>query len=349
MQSKTVNGRTFRTPFSREYWKLAFAELKDTKMIVFAALILALRIAVKPLSIPIAGDLKEGIGFIINAFGSMIYGPVMALLNGALSDTLGYLLFPSGVYFPAYMITEMAGSFVFALFLYRAEITMPRLLLCRFSICFFVNVVLAYPIHVWYYSAVMGKAYSMALIRVVKNIALFPIETVILVVVFRALVPPFARLGYVRSDMKNLEFTKKHIILLICLFLIGLATVAGYLIYSYNTTSLSASYQPEQRITRNRAVEPYVLENHPELNPDDTVCIIESAYPNAFSPEVVYTIAVYSADVSEAEDPAGLMAELEGLSKSKAAARTEMTFLFREEIILSGKNAKEPEQGRDQP
>ena len=131
MQRKNISKKTFRTPFCREYWQLAFAEFKDTKMIVFAALILALRIVVKPLNIPIAADLKEGIGFVVNAFGSMIYGPVLALLNGALSDTLGYLLFPSGVYFPAYMITEMAGSFVFALFLYRAEITVPRLLLCR--------------------------------------------------------------------------------------------------------------------------------------------------------------------------------------------------------------------------
>ena len=164
MERKTVSRKVFKTPFCREYWHLAVAEFKDTKMIVFAALILALRIAVKPLSIPIAADLKEGIGFIINAFGSMIYGPVVALLNGALSDTLGYLLFPSGVYFPAYMITEMAGSFVFALFLYRAEITVPRLLLCRFAICLGVNVILSYPIHVWYYSVVMGKAYSLALL-----------------------------------------------------------------------------------------------------------------------------------------------------------------------------------------
>ena len=96
MQRKQVNYKTFKTPFCREYWKLAFAEFKNTKMIVFAALILALRIAVKPLSIPVAGDLKEGIGFIVNAFGSMIYGPIVSLLSGALSDTLGYLLYPSG-------------------------------------------------------------------------------------------------------------------------------------------------------------------------------------------------------------------------------------------------------------
>ena len=129
------NKKLFRTPFSREYWQLAFGEMKNPRTLVFAALILALRIAVKPLSITITGDLTEGIGFIVNAFGSMIYGPVVALLSGAPSDTLGFLVHPSGVYFPAYMITEMAGSFVFALFLYRAEISIPRLILCRFCIC----------------------------------------------------------------------------------------------------------------------------------------------------------------------------------------------------------------------
>lgn len=344
MQRKAVNNKLFKTPFSREYWRLAFAEFKDTRMLVFAALILALRIALKPLNIPIFGDLKEGLGFIVNAFGSMIYGPVVALLSGALSDTLGYLLFPSGVYFPAYMITEMAGSFVFALFLYRAEITVPRLLLCRFTICLFVNVVLAYPIHAWYYAAVLGKDYNMALIRVVKNVALFPIETVILAVVFRSLLPPFRKLGYVYSGTDKLAFIKKHILLLAALFVAGLGAVTGYSIYSYNTTSLSASYSADERLARNRAIETYVLENHPELNADETVCIIESAYPKAFNPEVTYTVAVYSADVSGAEDPEGLMAELEGLSKSKAAKREEMSFLFREDIILSDANAKEPEK-----
>ena len=334
MQRKNVNYKTFKTPFCREYWKLAFAEFKNTKMIVFAALILALRIAVKPLSIPVAGDLKEGIGFIVNAFGSMIYGPVVALLSGALSDTLGYLLYPSGVYFPAYMITEAAGSFVFALFLYRAEITVPRLLLCRFSICLFVNVVLSYPIHVWYWNVVLGKPYSMAMVAIVKNVALFPIETVVLAVVFRALIPPFSRLGYIYSGTENLEFNKKHLILL-----------AGYSIYSYNTTSLSASYNADQRLARNRAIETHILKNHPELDAEKTVCIIESAYPKAFSPEVTYQVAVYKADVTGSEEPDKLMTELEGLSKSKAAARNEMSLLFREEILLADENAKEPEKG----
>ena len=345
---QTDTGRKlFRTPFSAEYWRLAFSEMKNPRSLVFAALILALRVAVKPLSIHISGDLTEGIGFIVNAFGSMVYGPVVALLSGALSDTLGFLVFPSGIYFPAYMITEMAGSFVFALFLYRAEITIPRLILCRFSICFFVNVLLAYPIHVWYYSVALGKDYSIAWIRVVKNIVLFPVETVILAVVFRSLVPPFRKMGYLVSGTDRLDFSRKHVILLIALFLIGTAGAFGYAVYSYNTTSLSKDYTAEQRLARNRAIEEYVIAEHPGLNAEDTVCIIEAAYPRAFSPAVTYQVAVYRADVSAAENAGELMTELEGLSKSKAAAREELEKLFTEEIILT-ENAKEPEKGREQ-
>ena len=342
----SASKKLYKTPFSSEYWKMAFSELKNPKALVFAALILALRIAAKPLSITIAGDLTEGIGFIINAFGSMVYGPVVALLSGALSDTLGFLVFPSGVYFPAYMITEMAGSFVFALFLYRAEISIPRLILCRFCICFFVNVLLAYPIHTAYYSIMLGKDYSLTWIRIVKNIVLFPIEAVLLAVIFRSLLPPFRKLGYILSGTEKLAFSRKHVLLLVLLFLIGAGCVFGYGIYSYNTTSLSKDYTAEQRLARNRAIEEYVLEAHPELKPEETVCIIESAYPKAFRPEVTYLVAVYRADVSGAEDAGELMGELEGLSKSKAAAREELSKLFTEEIVLT-ENAKEPEKGRE--
>ena len=341
------NKKLFRTPFSREYWQLAFGEMKNPRTLVFAALILALRIGVKPLSITITGDLTEGIGFIVNAFGSMIYGPVVALLSGALSDTLGFLVHPSGVYFPAYMITEMAGSFVFALFLYRAEISIPRLILCRFCICFFVNVLLSYPIHVAYYSIMLGKDYSLTWVRIVKNIVLFPVEAVLLAVIFRSLLPPFQKLGYLYSGTDRLEMNRRHVLLLAALFAAGAGCVFWYGVHSYNTTSLSASYSPEQRLARNRAIETYVIEKHPELEADETVCIIESAYPKAFRPEVTYQVAVYKANISGAENAGELMAELEGLSKSKAAAREELEKLFNEEIVLT-ENAKEPEKGRDQ-
>ena len=44
MQRNTIQRKYFRTPFCAEYWRQAFSELKNTRTLVFAALILALRI-----------------------------------------------------------------------------------------------------------------------------------------------------------------------------------------------------------------------------------------------------------------------------------------------------------------
>ena len=346
MPGRSIQRRYFRTPFSRDYWYQAFSELKNTRTLVFAALVLALRIAMKPLKIPVAADVNITFGFIVNALGSMVYGPVVALFAGALSDTLGYLIAPSGAYFFPFIVLEMAGSFIFALFLYSTDISPVRLILAKFCVNLFVNILLNEPIMIRYYQLFFTSAYQpFVLIRIVKNIVMLPIEALILMVVFRTVIPALSRIGFVPPGRVQLNYTKRHIILLAVLFVTGAVSVAGYSVYSYNNTSLSASYKADERLARNRAIESYALKDHPEVNPEKVVCIIESAYPKAFSSEVTYTVAVYSVRTTGDEDPESLMSELEGLSKSKAAKRDEMVFLFREEIVLNGLHAKEPEKG----
>ena len=45
-------------PFSKAYWKDAAAELKSIKMLVVTALMIALRVALKPLAIPLGPQLS---------------------------------------------------------------------------------------------------------------------------------------------------------------------------------------------------------------------------------------------------------------------------------------------------
>ena len=111
MSIVTSEPRLFKHPFSRAYWKQAASELKDTRMLIFAALMVALRVALKSLTISIAPNLQISVGFFVNAFGAMVYGPVMALLGAAISDTLGCILFPTGPYFFPFIFVEMAGSY----------------------------------------------------------------------------------------------------------------------------------------------------------------------------------------------------------------------------------------------
>ena len=60
-------------PFSRAYWRDAAAELKDTHMLVFAALMIALRLVMKQVSIPITPTLRINTGYFVNAFPSSIW------------------------------------------------------------------------------------------------------------------------------------------------------------------------------------------------------------------------------------------------------------------------------------
>ena len=102
-------------PFSKAYWRDAAGEFRDVRILIFTALMIALRLILKSVKIPVAPSLNINIQFFVNALGSMVYGPVVALLAGAVSDTLGYLLFPSGPYFPGFLLTEMAGGLIFLL------------------------------------------------------------------------------------------------------------------------------------------------------------------------------------------------------------------------------------------
>ena len=225
------NIRLFDTPFSKEYWKQAASELKNTKTLIFAALMIALRIALKSVSIYIAADLRISIEFLVNALGAMTFGPVVAIAGAAVSDTLGALLFPSGPYFFLFIFTEIAGSLVFALFFYRTRISVTKVILSRFCTNFFVNIVLQTPIMYLYYQMMLGKTYKIFnLPRMIKNLVLFPVESLLLVLFLRALIPPLKSLGYKVSDISNLHFTKKNIVTLVILTIIGVAAVVIYVL-----------------------------------------------------------------------------------------------------------------------
>ena len=328
MSVQSENPKLFKTPFSRAYWRAAVSEMKDLRMLLFAAMIIALRVALKAVKIPVAADVNITLGFIVNAFGSMVYGPVVALLGAAVSDTLGCVLVPSGPYFFPFIFLEMAGSLIFALFLYRAEVSIPRLILSRFCICFFVNILMTEPIMIRYYQLFLTSVYQpFQWVRIAKNLVLFPIESVILAVLYRSLIPPFRQMGLLYTGVEKLRLTKRHIALLTALFVIGAGATAGYLVYDYNHKSFSASYTAQERLEKNLGMNAWAAEDT-EIPAEELVTIIESARSAVGNPEMTYEIAVYRIDAARfAEKQAEAAAEgktytldtLNGYSKSKAA------------------------------
>ena len=79
-------------------------------------------------------------------------------------------------------------------------------------------------------------------------------------------------------DAEALRFTGKNVAALAVLFLLGLGMAAGYGVYSYNTTSLSASYTAQERFDQNERARALVTERNPDItDAQDMVVIVESA------------------------------------------------------------------------
>ena len=113
MSRSQKSNTLYSHPFSKAYWRDAAAELKDTHMLVFAALMIALRLVMKQLAIPTTPFLKINTAFFINALGAMVFGPVMAMLAAGITDVLGYIIRPEGIYFLPFILTEIGGSLVY--------------------------------------------------------------------------------------------------------------------------------------------------------------------------------------------------------------------------------------------
>ena len=309
----------YKTPFSKAYWRDAAAELRDTRMLVFAALMIALRVALKMVYIPLAPNLKINTAFIANALGAMVFGPVMATCAAIISDLLGVLL--SGEpYFLPFVLTEISGSLIFALFLYRARLTPTRVMLSRFCICLFVNILLQTPLMMLYYRFYMGGAvYVLTVPHILKNLFMFPLETVVLTMFLALMQPITYRMHLTYNPEPSLRFEKKQLVMLGILFVFGCGCVAGYLGYHYEHTSLSASYTTAERVQKNTRMQDILVERQVGDSDSPTVAIIESAKKQFLGKDITYTVAYYAVDADAYEASGGDLTELRKLKKSAAA------------------------------
>lgn len=312
---------TYATPFSRDYWRDATAELKSTKTLVIAALMIALRVATKGIAVPIAPNLKLfNAASFINALGSMIIGPVACIPAAFLSDFLGVLLWEGlGTYFLPYVLTEIASSMIWALLLYRAKPTTWRVMLGRFSICIFVNVILGTGIDMLWQLYFYGQAtLALTLPRIAKNTFMFPIETVAMTFFLGLMIPITNRMGLTYSGSNAREamgFNKKQVVALVLLFVIGIGCVGGYLVYNYNTENQASWLSAGEKSVLNTALTEEAQEAG--LIDENQVIVIRRVFKTVGEEEASIVFDVY--DMGEGADLAKIMTYRSTDAKKDAA------------------------------
>lgn len=199
----TLENQKYASVFSKKYWTEAARQFSDVRMLTVAALIVALRIVVKFAKIPIAQGLSISLDAYVNSLGSVIYGPLVGLAVGLISDSLGCLITGRmAEYFPPFALVEMMSSFLFGLFFWKRKIGISRALAAKFTVNLVCNIIMTSVFNKWmyliYYGLERAEAYNIINgVRIVKNLIMFPLEATIVVIVLAATLPMLTRLKIV--------------------------------------------------------------------------------------------------------------------------------------------------------
>ena len=200
----------FSTPFSAAYWSQASRELRDLRKLMFAALMIAMCVVLAQIpSVPLFGGARVTWGFLARSVCAWVCGPVLGLLFAFAEDNLSFFLTGGGgyPYFPGYTLTTMLGVFTYALFFYRAPLTVRRIF-CAKLLTNIQNVVLG---ALW--MAILNSSgefslatwYASASLSAVKNLIMLPVQTALLALLFAALLPALRRAGLVSRQTARLR------------------------------------------------------------------------------------------------------------------------------------------------
>ena len=158
-------------------FKNSALELKKLKTILILALLVALNIVLDHFTIIVSDSLHITFKFLTHAASGMLFGPVAGMLEGAVADFFGYLLYPKGPYFPGFMFSAMTTGLLFGLFFYQKKCTLPKIIGCRLLNIVLVNIVMdSLWLYVLYHNGVIAQIPA----RIVKSLVELPFDVVII-------------------------------------------------------------------------------------------------------------------------------------------------------------------------
>ena len=122
----------------------------------------------------------------------MLFGPVVGAVMGGMGDVIKFLMHPTGPFFPGYTLTALLSGLVYGVFFYRYSVSWSRCFLGKLFVNFFLNIVL----NTLWSSILYGKGFWIILgPRIWKNLALLPVETILLYTVLSVMKKVYPKLS----------------------------------------------------------------------------------------------------------------------------------------------------------
>lgn len=168
-----------------------------TRDLALIAIFLCLDIVISSYFIRIAPNLRIYFSFIIKMLFACLFPLKFAIVYGFMTDTLGYLLHPSGPYFIGYLLSSIVASMLYALFLYP-KVNLKNIILAKASVNLIVHIGLNSLWTLITYSK--GRTLiEIIYVSLIKNIILLPIEILVFYFIYKLLKTKINQYRYIQK------------------------------------------------------------------------------------------------------------------------------------------------------
>ncbi len=158
--------------------------LSHTRTVTTVGLLLAIQMVLSSYGvIEVTDSLKISLAHLALTPTAILFGPVAATLQGALSDILGFIIKPTGPYFPGFTLTAALLGLIYGVALYKTKRTVWHIVAARVAVCLLLNITL----NTVFLAMLYGPS-RLALLpaRIVKNLIQLPIDCLLLSAMCRA-------------------------------------------------------------------------------------------------------------------------------------------------------------------
>ncbi|MCR5396116.1 MAG: folate family ECF transporter S component [Lachnospiraceae bacterium] len=174
-------------------------KLKNVRVLTVSAFLVAIATVLGFFKVPITELIEIRFQYLPIAVGGALFGPAVGGVIGMLADVLGYLVKPTGAFFPGFTISSILSGIIYGLFFFKKRITVPRIIAAELTETILCSLV----INSINLSILYGNAFSVVVAtRLLKVLIMFPIDTIILTVVLKAiprLMPSEMKEGFVKQ------------------------------------------------------------------------------------------------------------------------------------------------------
>lgn len=178
-------------------WKSSASHLKDVRYLSIMAVFIAIKVIIGSAYIPLSESLQIKFSFLAICVEASIIGPVAGMVSGMVTDLIGFMVAPSGPFFPGYTLSAMLTELVYASFLYHKPLSIARITLAKAVNNYVVNVCIG---SIWS-SMLYGNLYIYYFLRsIVKNTLLLPVEVILLILLFNLLGRTLKARGFLHAD-----------------------------------------------------------------------------------------------------------------------------------------------------